>query len=109
MIEANAAKRSIDDVDKPDDNEVKRHRSVVTRSNVYDMVANALKNCPNGWEWESLQQTVCLEPWALGRYSSEVKMDLYCILEPMRPIKIDLFGSAAMNIAFRGKCCIVPN
>lgn len=101
---APTTKRTIGSVDAVDAAEPKRQRTEATAFNIRQTVVDALKNSPIAYELETLQQTVCLEPWVLGRYSCEVKADLFRILTPLQPVRIDLFGSAVMNIAFRGEC-----
>lgn len=52
---------------------------------------------------EKFQLELRLEPWILGRYYTVVMRDLYVVLESMRPIGIENFGSIATNLAFKGE------
>lgn len=44
-----------------------------------------------------------IEPWISGRFICLVMIDLFKILEPLRPIKIEKFGSVAIHLAVEGK------
>lgn len=70
--------------------------------NLQITVCLELRKCARGNEMEAMQCIVKQEPWVLSRCCAEVKYDLFCILEPLRPIRLKLFGSTAMNMGFRG-------
>lgn len=54
-----------------------------------------------------MESDLRLEPWSSGRYYAVIMYDLFGILESLRPIAIENFGSVATNLAFKGKrfCC----
>lgn len=69
---------------------------------IQENVNNNLAKCDEGTELDTFLRTLMPSPWALDYQCLEVKQDLYTVLEPLNPKRLDLFGSNVMGLAFEG-------
>ncbi len=66
------------------------------------LVKIAIEKCPIDTELHVLQKTLQPDPSIIDHHCKTVTNDLQCILLPLGPKQIDLFGSTAMGVAFKG-------
>lgn len=90
-------------------------KMVVNNANNRDtpMVENPLKHikaivnaelqaCVNGSELTTLHRLIFPNPLVFQYQCAEVKRDLLNALASLNPVRAELCGSAAMNLAFKG-------
>lgn len=69
---------------------------------IEENVNKNLKKCTDGTELDTFLRTLLPSPSTLDYQCLEVKQDLFTVLKPLRPSRIDLFGSSVMGLAFEG-------
>lgn len=74
-----------------------------TTNRLKESVLSGLKNAERGMELMLLKNILLPDPNVLHYNCMMVKQDLCRILQAMHPIRIDLFGSTVMGIAFQGE------
>lgn len=74
-----------------------------TKNQLQASVIAGLQNVKPNEELMLLKSILLPEPWSLSYCSRIVRQDLFCILQSLHPIRIELFGSTVMGIAFKGK------
>lgn len=89
-------------------------KMVANQNKDMPMVQNPLKHskvivnaglgaCANGAELATLHQLIFPNPLVFNYQCAEVKRDLLNALQSLNPLRAELCGSAAMNLACKGK------